>query len=1224
MAKPKGQSKGQHAAVSKRPGGGVKPTKSHSAHSKPKSKPRSKPGAKSKSGKWDVYEASSGEEDDGQPRTKNSRSRLEKRRNLDDVEDINLDVDQIDSEDDEEISEDEAFGSSDEEKYGSYFAPSKSAKKKKSVQQELTLDEDEPMGDESGGEQAPGDSDGDSIEDEEFDEETMMNLSDMLGPSTAPVRPPTASSKLKEQIDLLLPSRHRAGEDDEDEGLDDIDGLDEDEDGEDEDEDDHDEDDLDEDDDFDDDEVDDEEEAERSRRSKRQKQLEKDSSIADELGEFVNKLGKHTVLPTKKRHMSEITEAFEESEYAISTRDSAADLDSGSAKANQKLNFADMVGVLQDTTDFGGLKKQIEQLETPVAVRDSLHKAATQQAAVVSAPLPKRVQDRLTREAAFAETKKDISKWTPIIKKNREATHLQFPMNEPPAPGVSSSGLVSKFTPETEMEKEIHQILEESQLVEKKQKAFEDMELNKVSKEELMARRAELSKMRSLLFFEEQKAKRLAKIKSKTYRKILKKDKLKKQMMSIEELHKLDPQLAAAELEKLEAARAKERVSMRHKNTGKWAKYMLSWNDVDGETRQALNEQLNKHEDLRKRITGIDSDDSDASDIAEDDDDAEGSFEDRAKGSALARLDQLENEVEDAEAPKKGVFAMKFMQRNVEQQKQEVQRKIDRLRADIESGRFENEDEDGDLDSDDRDYELDSDDERARSEKRKDNAAGKIAADDAGRKTVAGNAGRLSYGVQTKSRSGLEIMNDDDENEFTFDSSGLVAGEGHSQIKLSGPVSIEAKAIAQKPIFEVDTFETEGFSFVGQANKAKFEAPVTSLPTKGKGSPPEPVVLAKPASQKKSKRLHDQLAKTASPAETAQSDAVSRTSAPSRSGEQDQSVSDVNPWLASDSKAIQKSTKVAKIDKNTDRAVKALDKFSKEKKKGQRDAVEALEASLEIDISGLKALESTSKKGSAASPSFGTGPAHTGDHAAADADDLADGDADTDEPVDAGSAGRTAADASKRKRKHRKGGKKAATEQSTDRSGTLDSDDDDGDHQADAEQLEMVHSSDASRLSQHQIMQMAFANDDVMAEEFEDEKRRFIDRDAPKDVDLTLPGWGSWGGEGLKRKRNVVVQKARPGTGVDPSTRKDSKLKHVILNEKRNKKSLKLMASEVPHGFGNRDQYENAMRLPLGPEWNAQSSHLDLIRPRIQTKAGAVIHPLDFKPASKNKSSKAK
>ena len=51
----------------------------------------------------------------------------------------------------------------------------------------------------------------------------------------------------------------------------------------------------------------------------------------------------------------------------------------------------------------------------------------------------------------------------------------------------------------------------------------------------------------------------------------------------------------------------------------------------------------------------------------------------------------------------------------------------------------------------------------------------------------------------------------------------------------------------------------------------------------------------------------------------------------------------------------------------------------------------------------------------------------------------------------------------------------------------------------------------------------AFADDDVI-EEFMQEKEDIIEKKTVKDVDLTLPGWGDWGGEGVKpvKKKRFV------------------------------------------------------------------------------------------------------
>lgn len=74
----------------------------------------------------------------------------------------------------------------------------------------------------------------------------------------------------------------------------------------------------------------------------------------------------------------------------------------------------------------------------------------------------------------------------------------------------------------------------------------------------------------------------------------------------------------------------------------------------------------------------------------------------------------------------------------------------------------------------------------------------------------------------------------------------------------------------------------------------------------------------------------------------------------------------------------------------------------------------------------------------------------------------------------------------------------------------------------------------------------AFADDDVV-DQFKEEKKRVIDASAPKDIDLTLPGWGDWGGTGLKiskRKKRLFIIKAPPA-----QKRKDENMGHLIIND---------------------------------------------------------------------------
>lgn len=60
---------------------------------------------------------------------------------------------------------------------------------------------------------------------------------------------------------------------------------------------------------------------------------------------------------------------------------------------------------------------------------------------------------------------------------------------------------------------------------------------------------------------------------------------MKQQLKEFEELQKTDPEEALKKLESLEKARALERHTLRHKNTGKWAKNKLIRAKYDKEVR---------------------------------------------------------------------------------------------------------------------------------------------------------------------------------------------------------------------------------------------------------------------------------------------------------------------------------------------------------------------------------------------------------------------------------------------------------------------------------------------------------------------------------------------------------------------------------------------------------------------------------------------------------------
>jgi U3 small nucleolar RNA-associated protein 14 len=82
---------------------------------------------------------------------------------------------------------------------------------------------------------------------------------------------------------------------------------------------------------------------------------------------------------------------------------------------------------------------------------------------------------------------------------------------------------------------------------------------------------------------------------------------------------------------------------------------------------------------------------------------------------------------------------------------------------------------------------------------------------------------------------------------------------------------------------------------------------------------------------------------------------------------------------------------------------------------------------------------------------------------------------------------------------------------------------------------------------QAELINRAFASDGFELD-FTAEKQAMITEDGPKEEDVSLPGWGTWTGQGVKKPKTKLVKQI---PGIDVSKRQDAKLKHVIISEKK-------------------------------------------------------------------------
>ncbi|PIA94833.1 U3 small nucleolar RNA-associated protein 14 [Cercospora beticola] len=327
------------------------------------------------------------------------------------------------------------------------------------------------------------------------------------------------------------------------------------------------------------------------------------------------------------------------------------------------------------------------------------------QQAPISAPLPKRQQVRIDREIATAKAKETLDRWKNTVIQNRRAEHLSFPLQHPDDTGVTVGK--EKFTPATqgapanELEESIQRIMEESGLAtqrdaeggaeeeEDEETALlkaEGMAEKHMDVEEVMRRRAELRKQRALLFREEIKAKRIAKIKSKSYRRVHRKERERAKEQEQLALGGLDYDAMDEDAkEKHDRQRAEARMSTRHKDS-KWAKSLKQTNRTawDDSARDGAVEQARRNEELKRRMAGKDISDDEGSLSPDSDGDEEVTAE---------QLDALQKEA----GSKKGLAGLKFMQKSEEKRRKANDEAVERIRRDLaiaDGDEAESEDED--------------------------------------------------------------------------------------------------------------------------------------------------------------------------------------------------------------------------------------------------------------------------------------------------------------------------------------------------------------------------------------------------------------------------------------------------------------------------------------------------------------------------------------------------
>jgi len=339
------------------------------------------------------------------------------------------------------------------------------------------------------------------------------------------------------------------------------------------------------------------------------------------------------------------------------------------ASAIQKGNLTldSLMQGLEDTKGFGNMQKSLKKIS---------------EGATAQAPVAKAISKRAERKVHYENQSNEVSQWLEAVQENRKAETLDFRNKE--RLNVTRDSMIDKFVPTTDFEKAVHAALQEAgqedeeAILKAEEAAFmaqqDDLGENEQTLEEFKKRRGQLAKMRALMFYHEQKRHRINKIKSKKYRRIRKKQRERAKDSEIEAEAMDNPDILRELEEKEEFDRMKERMTLAHKNTSKWAKRILKrGKNVDVDTRKALSAQLKRGDDLRKKMNQAgnvsDDDDSESEDLVE---------------SARKVLQDTEN-ADDGDSERNGLFKLKFMQRGIEKQREKAKEEARQLLRELEA-----------------------------------------------------------------------------------------------------------------------------------------------------------------------------------------------------------------------------------------------------------------------------------------------------------------------------------------------------------------------------------------------------------------------------------------------------------------------------------------------------------------------------------------------------------
>ena len=338
----------------------------------------------------------------------------------------------------------------------------------------------------------------------------------------------------------------------------------------------------------------------------------------------------------------------------------------------EKTQLNDLLSALEDNN----LQNEAQKDLKPVFGADSKIKK-------IGKALEQHEKDEIEQRMGRKQILNEMNQYTSIVKRNATQETQVFP-----APKPQQMINVEDIRVESDLNSQINAIVKDLN-IEKKIQNEEKQIRRKMSREDQIKRSQELSKLRGLMFYDEIKARRQNKIKSKKYHRILKREKEKEKKKELELMMEEDPEAAKEYNRQQEMKRIRERMTQRH-TTSLWSKEMkqkkltkiedvrAAMNEKD-KIGKELSEKMQKDDIFDEKLLfgGSQLDRNIQEMLGHVIDDEENNEEEMDDETIKLKAQQRINQLDQLAGLDNNITQMKFMQRMFAKEKEEMRDIID-------------------------------------------------------------------------------------------------------------------------------------------------------------------------------------------------------------------------------------------------------------------------------------------------------------------------------------------------------------------------------------------------------------------------------------------------------------------------------------------------------------------------------------------------------------------